>query len=179
MTDRNTMNRKISGGLMALFLFAGCSAFETLEEKEQKYGKKSPVIEQSFASPTIRKGDTWEIYLKAFDPDGDMKTILAYLEREIGGSTPSVSHTRIKETDRREINGYIYWYPGPGLDVLQELVMIIQIEDLAGHLSNPVSLPLRIQFFGSQESPPEGVFQEIELGPVMIFFQPMGARTGP
>ena len=75
------MDRKFFAGVLALILFTGCTAFESLEEKEVKYGKAPPVIEQSFASKAMEKGDTWKIYLKAYDPDGDLKTVLAYFER--------------------------------------------------------------------------------------------------
>ena len=173
------MNRKFFAGLVALFLFTGCSACESLEVKELKYGKAPPVIEQSFASKAMKKGDTWRMYLRASDPDGDMKTIIAYFERGAGGGTTAVSHTRIEENDRQEMNGYLYWYPGPDVDGFPEMAMTIQIEDMAGHFSKPVSLPLRIQLSGSQELPPEGAFQEKELGPVMITLRPVSANAGP
>jgi len=173
------MNKKIILGVAALFLFTGCAAFESLQVKEQKYGKAAPVIEQSFASKAMKKGDTWRIYLKASDPDGDMKTIVAYLGGGALGGTTAVSHTRIKENDRRKINGYLYWYPGPESYAVPEMVMTIQIQDMAGHFSNPVSLPLRMQLSGPQESPPQGVFQEKDLGPVMITLQPKGMNGGP
>ena len=172
------MNRKFFAGGMALFLFTGCSACESLEVKELKYGKAPPVIEQSFASKAMRKGDTWRIYLRASDPDGDMKTIIAYFKRGAGGGPTAVSHTQIKENDRREINGYLYWYPGPEVDGFPEIAMTIQIEDMAGHFSKPFSLPLRIQPSGSQELPPEGAFQEKELGPIMITLKPVSANVG-
>jgi len=172
------MNKIFWRGVLALFLFTGCTAFESLEEKEEKYGKAPPVIEQSFASKAMRKGDTWRIYLRASDPDGDMKTIIAYFKRGAGGGPTAVSHTQIKENDRREINGYLYWYPGSEVDDFSEMAMTIQIEDMAGHFSKSVSLPLRIQLSGSQELPPEGVFQEKELGPVMIPLRPVSANAG-
>ena len=172
------MNKIYWRGVLALFLLAGCAACESLEQKEEKYGKAPPVIEQSFAPKAMEKGDTWKIYLKASDPDGDMKTILAYFEGGAIVGTTAVSSTQIKEKDRREMSGYLYWYPGLALDVFQEVVMIIQVQDMAGHFSNPVSLPLRIQPSGSQELPPEGAFQEKELGPVMITVQPAGASAG-
>jgi len=164
---------------VALFLVTGCSVFESLEVKELKYGKAPPVIEQSFASKAMKKGDTWRIYLKASDPDGDMKTIVAYLGGGAMGGTTAVSHTRIKENDRQEISGYLYWYPGPDSYAVPEMVMTIQIQDMAGHFSNPVSLPLRMQLSGSQELPHEGAFQEKDLGPVMITLQPKGGNGGP
>ena len=172
------MDRKFFAGVLALILFTGCTAFESLEEKEVKYGKAPPVIEQSFASKAMRKGDTWIIYLRASDPDGDMKTIIAYFKRGAGGGPTAVSHTQIKENDRREINGYLYWYPGPEVDGFPEIAMTIQIEDMAGHFSKPFSLPLRIQPSGSQELPPEGAFQEKELGPIMITLKPVSANVG-
>jgi len=172
------MNQKIISGVAALFLFTGCAALESLEVKEQKYGKSAPVIDQYFASQAMKKGDTWRIYLKASDPDGDMKTIVAYLGGGAMGGTTPVSHTRIKEDGRREINGYLYWYPGFDSYAVPEMVMTIQIQDMAGHFSNPVSLPLTMKLSGSQESPPQGVFQEKELGPIMITIQRKGGGDG-
>jgi len=173
------MDRKFFTGILALLLFTGCTACESLEVKEEKYGKALPVIEQSFASKAMRKGDTWRIYLRASDPDGDMKTILAYFKKGGGGGPTAVSHTQIKENDRREINGYLYWHPGPEVENFSEMAMTIQIEDMAGHFSKSVSLPLRIQPSGSQELPPEGAFQEKELGPIMITLKPVSASTVP
>jgi len=49
---------------------------------------------------------------------------------------------------------------------------------MAGHFSKPFSLPLRIQPSGSQELPPEGVFQEKELGQVMIPLRQVSANAG-
>jgi len=172
------MNKKFLGGVVALLLFTGCTAFESLEVKELKYGKAPPVIEQSFASKAMKKGDTWRIYLKASDPDGDMKTIVAYLRVGGMGGTTTVSHTRIKEDGRQKIDGYLYWYPGFDSYGVPEMVMTIQIQDMAGHFSIPVSLPLVMELSGSQESPPQGVFQEKELGPVMITLQRKGGGNG-
>jgi hypothetical protein len=76
MMGGNAMNKKMVLAITALFFFAGCAVFESLEVKEQKYGKSAPVIERSFAAQAMKKGDTWKIYLKASDPDGDMKTIV-------------------------------------------------------------------------------------------------------
>ena len=134
------MNKK-NWGVVALALFTGCSACESLEERELKYGKAPPVIEQSFASKAMGKGDTWRIYLKASDPDGDMKTIVAYFEKGGIPGAASISHTSIKEDDRQEINGYLYWYPGPDLDVVPEMGMTVQIQDMAGHLATPFFYP--------------------------------------
>jgi hypothetical protein len=162
------MNKKIIWGIASLFLLAGCATFESAEMREQRYGKVAPVISQYFASPTMRQGDTWKVYLKASDPDGDMKRIVTYLGPGSRGADSSVAFTRLREEDRREFSGYLYWFPGSDVRFYGQYVMIIQVEDKAGHYSAPISLPLNFKNSGRQESPPAGVFNEKEIGPVMI-----------
>jgi hypothetical protein len=172
------MNKKIAWGVVPLFLLMGCAPFENREGGEHKYGKASPVIQQVFASKVMGYTDTWKVYLKAFDPDGDMKTIVSYLEKGGRGGDRSPSFTRIKEENRKEFSGYVYWYPGSNVRYFSEVLMTIQIQDMAGHFSNPVSLPLAIQPSGKQEPPPKDVFQEYSLGPIMITIGPVGGDGG-
>ena len=168
------VNKKILFLAVILLWGMGCAALESKTMREEKYGKAAPVIRDFFASQTMRYGDSWKVYLKAYDPDGDMKRIIIYLEKGGGGSTYSPTYTRIAEENRKEISGYLYWYPGPNLRTFSEIVTVVQIEDLAGHLSNTVSLPLSIQPSGRQELPPEGIFLEKGLGPIMITIPPVG-----
>jgi hypothetical protein len=162
------MNKKIIWGLASLFLLAGCATFESAEVREQRYGKAAPVIDQYFASPSMRQGDTWKVYLRASDPDGDMKRIVTYLGPGSRAADSSAAFTRLREEDRREFSGYLYWFPGSDVGYSGPYVMIIQVEDQAGHYSAPISLTLNIQPSGRQESPPAGVFQEKEIGAVLI-----------
>jgi hypothetical protein len=162
------MNKKIIWGLASLFLLAGCATFESAEVREQRYGKAAPVIDQYFASPSMRQGDTWKVYLRASDPDGDMKRIVTYLGPGSRAADSSAAFTRLREEDRREFSGYLYWFPGSDVGYSGPYVMIIQVEDQAGHYSAPISLTLNIEPSGRQESPPAGVFQEKEIGAVLI-----------
>lgn len=162
------MDKKMIWGLLWLFLLAGCATFESAEVREQRYGKAAPAIDQYFASPTMRPGDTWKVYLKASDPDGDMKRIVTYLGPGSRGADASAAFTRLREEDRREFSGYLYWFPGPDVGYSGQYVMIIQVEDRAGHYSAPISITLNFKPSGRQESPPAGVFQEKEIGPIMI-----------
>jgi hypothetical protein len=171
------MNKKIIGGLASLFLVAGCAIFESAEVREQKYGKAAPVIDQYFASPTMRRGDTWKVYVRASDSDGDMKRILTYLGPGSRGADSSAAFTRLREEDRREFSGYLYWFPGSDGGYSGQYIMIIQVEDQAGHYSDPISLTLNFKPSGRQESPPSGVFQEKEIGPIMISIR-RGANGG-
>jgi hypothetical protein len=46
--------------------------------------------------------------------------------------------------------------------------MTIQVEDMVGHFSKPVSFPMRIEPAAKQQAPPQGVFEEKDLGPILI-----------
>jgi hypothetical protein len=164
------MKKKLFVLAIALLLIAGCAAMEPVEVREKMYGKGVPVITQSFASNEIRPGDTWLVYLNAHDPDGDMKQIVCEIEQPGVGVYP-VSYTRIKEETRKELSGYIY------LTTLHvnyfsfnfiNLTLRVEIQDRAGHYSAPVFFPLSFNALYRQEPPPQNVFKEHDLGPIMI-----------
>lgn len=167
------MFKKMAIILSLLFLMAGCAAMDPIEVKEQKYGKSIPVISDSFASKQIKPGDTWKVYLKASDADGDMNNIVCVIDQAGKGVYP-VSRTRIREEDRKEFSGFIYLYTAgiQGLNYVP-LTLTVQIEDKAGHFSQPVSFPLFFNNKSTQEKPPAGVFQEKELGPILINLRPL------
>ena len=174
------MSKKRLVAIIGLLLITGCAHFESMEGKEQKYGKAAPAIDQYFASAVMKQGENWKIYLKASDPDGDMNTIFSYLDSgsRRGSSAPSL--VRLKDEDRKEFSGYLYWYPGPQAEPFSEFVMTIQIQDKAGHYSLPISLAVSLRPSGRQEVPPEGAFKERDLGPIMIEVKPVGgAGAGP
>jgi len=165
---------------MILVGIVACAHMGGIEEKEKIYGKNPPVIGQSFASNQLRPGDQWKIYILASDPDGDMETMIAVVDQPGMGSYP-VSHTKIKEENGKELSGYFYLNTsGPfGHDFLhnQELVVTIQIKDKAGHTSQPVSLSVLLVGGQSPKSPSAGVFNEKDLGPIMVTLRPASGRT--
>ncbi len=128
------------------------------------------MIIQSFASRQIKPGDRWKVYLRASDPDGKMKYIVAIVEQP-GVAPYPASRIRIKEEDRKEISGYIYlntFSASANQLNFVDLTLIVQIQDLSGHFSQAVVFPLSIQNRAEQELPPERVFLEKDLGPIMI-----------
>jgi len=165
------MDKKFLAVLVLPFLALGCAALEPIEVREQIHGKGVPVITQSFASKQMRPGDTWKVYLNASDPDGDMKNIVCAIEQP-GMPTYPVSFTKIKEVNRKELSGYIYLNTG-GIQGLNwvNITLTAQVQDKAGHLSQPVVLPLSFNWRFKQEAPPPGIFQEKELGPIMIILR--------
>lgn len=162
------MNKRILAGFVLLFLAMGCAAMEPIEVREGMYGKAIPVISQSFASKQIRPGDTWKVYLNASDPDGDMKNIVCIIEQPGVGTYP-ISITRIKEDNRKELSGFIYLNTlGSGDLNFVNLTLSVQIQDMAGHFSAPVSFPLSFNNRHRQEDPPKDIFKDKDLGPIMI-----------
>jgi len=163
--------KKIFFVVAVLFLLAaGCAALEPLEVREKMYGKGISVITQSFASKEIRPGETWKVYLNAHDPDGEMKQIVCVIEQPGVGVYPA-AYTRIKADNRKELSGYIYLTT---FDVnyssfnYVNLSLRVQIQDMAGHYSAPVLFPLGFNALSRQEPPPQNVFKEQDLGPIMI-----------
>ncbi len=138
-----------------------------------------PVITQAYASPIMRTGDTWQMYLNASDPNGDMRFIVATVDqpgRGGGGYPPSFTRIRKGENHQR-LSGYIYLNTviniQQGLD-FTNIVITVQIKDRNGNMSNPVSFPLHFQPTAAQQPPPSGTFEDHDLGPVMIQIQPLG-----
>jgi hypothetical protein len=146
-----------------------------IEEKEKIYGVNPPVIEKSFASNQLSPGDPWKIYIRATDPDGDMESIVSAVEQTGAGAYP-ISFTKIKAENGKELSGYIYLTTSVPMRHTflynQELTVTVQIKDKAGHLSRPVSFKVVLLARQVPKAPPEGVFKEVELGPIMVTLRP-------
>jgi len=166
-------------GLLAVILLfvwiTGCDTFMGIEEKEKIYGKEAPAITGSFASKRLRPGDTWKIYLQASDPDGDMDQIACTLVQPAKGEY-SPSFVKIGEGTSKELSGYLHLNTksrdGSGWMNFLNVTLTVQIQDKAGHYSGPVHFPLAFQDRFTREPVPDGVFEEQDLGPIMILLSP-------
>jgi hypothetical protein len=146
----------------------GCGGTQTRNGLEAKPHGTAPVIAQSFAAKQIRPGDPWKVYLVARDPDGDMKNIVAVIEQPGVGTYP-VSMTKIQEENQKELSGYVFLNTSSPADLdFVDLSLTIQIQDRAGNMSKPAVFPLSINSKSRQEPPPPGVFQERDLGSILI-----------
>jgi hypothetical protein len=161
--------RIISVVVMVLFL-TGC-ATGTGGQPGKTTAVSVPAIIVTFASKTLAPGDTWKVYLKAFDLDGDMKYIFASIDQPGVGSY-SPTRLKIKEENARELNGFIFLNTlipgGSGFLNSVTLTLTVQIRDKTGYTTKPVVFPLSFNIRESQELPPPGVFREEELGPIMV-----------
>jgi len=163
------MNKKMLAIFLTLFLAMALSTRMAAEVREEADLKAGPVITQSFAAREVRPGDTWKVYLNASDPDGGLKNIYAIVEQP-GGAEYPVSIIRIPGQNHKELSGYIYlntWTPYATLEFVS-LKLTVQVQDRAGRFSAPVVFPLFIHSRAIQEPPPQGVFKEDDLGPVLV-----------
>lgn len=131
-----------------------------------------PVITRSFASREICPGDTWKVYIRAADPEGDMKRIICAVSQPGRGSHP-VSYVKVPEGHRGELSGFIYLNTsaGQGLSFIH-LTLEVEIEDRAGNLSKPVFFSLAFNPRIEQQTPPPGLFEDNEIGPIMVSLDP-------
>jgi len=167
------MNNKILTTIfIALCLVAGYPAWAWADVT----GNGLPVITQAFASKELRAGDTWKVYLKSSEPNGDMRYIVSTLYQPGWGDYP-VSRTRIPKEDRKALDGYVYLntlIPG-GYNFLNlhTIYLTVQIQDKAGHYSKPVEFSLYFNPRATvQEDPPAGVFKDQALGPILVYLHP-------
>ena len=171
------MNRKIFAAVFVFLSMAtGCA---TLSGSEVA-GNATPVITQSFASKEVKVGETWKIYLKVSDPDGEMKKIYAVVDQPGVGQYP-LTIIRVKPENRKELSGYIYLSTATPVYPINfiNLWLTIHVQDRSGNFSQEAVFPLSINNRSTQEVPPEGVFKEEVLGPVMVVLRTMeGGRDG-
>lgn len=164
------MRMKIVALIIILTMALGGTFLGRLSAQAATEGKETPVIVQSFASKEVRPGYVWKVYLNASNPDGKMKYIFATITQPGVGIYP-VSITRIKQKNRKELSGYIYLNTAPARlpeFFNRSLTLTVNIQGEGGQFSQPAVFPLFFQAKPTQEAPPEGVFKEQDLGPIMV-----------
>ncbi len=131
-----------------------------------------PVITHRFASEEIRPGDTWKVYIRAADPEGDMKKIICTVSQPGRGPYP-VCFVRIPENQRRELSGFLYLNTA-GSESLSftNLSLQVEVQDRAGNVSLPIAFHLTFNPRAKRENPPLGTFREEEVGPIVVYLDP-------
>jgi len=145
---------------------------------EETIGKGNPVITQSFAPKEVRPGDVWKVYLKSSNPNGDMRYIVSILYQPGWGDYP-VSRILIPEEHSKELDGYINLNTCQGLIPMgngflnsSAFKLRVQIQDRAGHFSEPTEFFFSFSPRANLEEPPSGVFRERDLGPIRVNLHP-------
>jgi len=159
------MKNKILAMMIVLFLAIGFAPLQAAEGG----GKAIPVITQSFASKEASPGDTWKIYLNVVDPNGEMTNIYAVVDQAGSGQYP-VSIIKVMKENQKELSGYIYLSTFHSDSPLNDvnITLTVQVQDRSGDFSQPAVFPLKLNIRSVQEPPPQGIFKERALGPVMF-----------
>ncbi len=113
------------------------------------------------------------------DPNGEMRNIYAVIDQPGVGQYP-LSILRVKPENRKELSGYIYLSTATPVAPLYfiNLMLTVQVQDRSGNFSQPVVFPLSINNRSTQEVPPQGVFKEDALGPVMVTLKTIDGGGG-
>ena len=156
--------------ILVVFLVAvlglGCAG---VGSQVQKSGS-APVLEKVFVTPEINHGEMLKVYVKGYDPDGDIKGIAVSAGKgKVGTAAMYYGVTRVKKEDRADLSGYLYWDTKKALNKNVSGTIEISLEDQAGNSSTAVSVPIKIVMSGAQfQAPPAGEFKDKDLGPIMI-----------
>jgi hypothetical protein len=164
------MDRKMETLIALVIMALGWVIFWPAVTQSAEEEKGIPAIVQSFAAKELTPGEVWRVYLKASDPNGKMKYIVANVSQPGVGDYP-VSITKIKEANEKELCGYIYLNTAPARSTRffnLTLTLTVNIKDDKGQFSKPAVFPLSFVAKPSPEAPPEGVFKEEDLGPIMV-----------
>ena len=154
------MNNKIYVLIAFCILIWGCASF-TRCEKTSTLGKgQSPVILDSYAPSQIRPGATWRVYLRAKDPDGDMKETIQVLMK--GGSGHFwTSFVPLRAEHSEEMGGYFFLRtPSPAQADYSRLgfmglTLRVAIRDCQENRSGYVEFPLHFTLEAAHDLPPE------------------------
>ncbi len=168
------MNTKILTIFIVFCLAVGYSVWAG----EETAGKGNPVINQSFAPKEVKPGGVWRVYLKSSDPNGGMRYIVSILFQPGWGDYPA-SRIAIPKEQNKELDGYINLNTCQGLIPMgngflnsSSFKLRVQIQDRAGHYSEPTEFSFSLSPRATVEQPPSGVFKERDLGPIMINLHP-------
>jgi hypothetical protein len=163
----------MTAAVLALAVW-GCASMQSTSGNPSEVSSK-PVITQSYAANEMRLGDTWKVYLRASDPGGNMKYIMVTLSQLGNAGAYPPAYIRLKGENTREFSGYIYLNTNQNVHTgglhFTNLALSAEVKSKGGQISNTVNFPLQFTNV-RQASPPAGVFQEKELGPIMISLEP-------
>jgi hypothetical protein len=151
--------------LMVTIVFTGgCASLNS----PRAVGDAPPVIDAYFASPECRWGETWKIFIKAHDPDGDLRQIRFDPHSPGNVDDTGLGMVILGDQFRREIDGFFYMFlPPRGWPVgFINMSMTVYLVDAGGRSSRKIVLPL---YIGAtpQTSPPRE-FTPRAIGPVNV-----------
>ena len=149
------LRRVLVGSVLAALIVGYASS----QSYSQSYGTSieqapgwGPVVLDAYAARVIRPGETWTIFLRAQDPDGNMKSIAAVLWQAGVGYYPG-EVTMLKAEEARDFAGYLYLQTPADLTLSgDELELTLVIRD-DHNRSQLVRLPFTFDMSARQVIP--------------------------
>jgi len=143
------MVKKMLSGLATLGMLTGCGTSPQFYGWPTQGGTGTPpVIEAYYAPKSVAPGSTWNIYLRAKDPDRDMLYI-ACMPYETGYGPLDTAEIPLKGDDRAEFSGYVAM-PIPAFDPISaagmNFTMTILIRDQQGNASKSIQLSFTLSY---------------------------------
>lgn len=134
-------------------LLVGCAGMQPYSASTPVDKGQPPIVADAYAAPSIRPGEAWMVFLKAEDPDGDMKSIAAVLWQAGVGYYPT-EVTMLGPEQGKQFSGYLF-LPTPVDFSLNwdEFELYLYVRDAQGNRAQPVKLPLRFDMAARQVVP--------------------------
>jgi hypothetical protein len=140
-------------------LLVGCAAVQPPVPQPPEVQKKPPIVLDAYAAGKIRPGQTWLIFLRAEDPDGDMKSIAAMLWQAGVGYYPTQVNM-LKAEDTRQFSGYLSMMTPAQFDLnWDQFELTLILRDSQKNPSQAVKLPLTFDMGAPNQEIPE-IWQE-------------------
>lgn len=158
-------------GATFIFLAAITAKAFLLPPTEGPVGKAhEPVLEVMTAQAEIRNGETWKIYIRATDPDGDLDKIqVTFGQSGVGPYSPDTLYFDKKAASLSgAISVWAYLKGGWGGDETIHGTVEVLVADRAGNVGNAKIMNFEVQTFGPKDTftPPSGINTNIDLGQV-------------
>ncbi|MGE5311385.1 MAG: hypothetical protein ACM3MN_06550 [Nitrospirota bacterium] len=139
--------------VMFAVLLGGCAALQPYIAPPPPDRGQPPRIVEAYASKVIRPGEAWMIFVRAEDPDGDMKSIAAVLWQAGVGYYPTEVNM-IKAEDGKRLSGYLFMATPPSFELnWDEFELVLILRDSQLNRSQPVKLPLTFDLTAKQVIP--------------------------
>ena len=130
-------------------------------------------MEKVWVSPETLAGTLLKIYVKASDPDGDMRWLVVSGGRGKDGTMASVP-IRLGKKFGKEVNGYVYWDTAKALKKSGTGHFSVLIEDWKGNESEEITLPAKVVAKDAKVQKAPADFQNLAIGPIMVDMQQFG-----
>jgi hypothetical protein len=134
-------------------LLVGCAGVQPYAASTPVDKGQPPIVVDAYAAPSIPPGDTWKIFVKAEDPDGDMKSIAAVLWQAGVGYYPA-EVTMLKPDQGKQFAGCFFLQTPVDFTLnWDEFELYLYVRDAQGNRAEPVKLPLRFDMAARQVVP--------------------------